>query len=295
VFVQRRPQCCDCSWDLGYRLDLLYGTDAQKTQAIGNPQNALGRASGWDNDWDNGVYGWAIPQLYLELAYGDFTLIAGHFFSLVGYEAVVAPGNFFYSHSLALFNSEPFTHTGVLASYALGDCLDVFAGWTLGWNTGFDQFGNGNNFLGGISFAVDECTRLNYIVTSGNFGARGREAYSHSLVCDVRPSQNFQYILQNDVVAIGAGAPSGLFNDQIGINQYLLYHCNECFALGGRLEWWKTDGTSFNEFTLGANFKPHANLVVRPEIRYDWQGNLHRHGVVGDDQTTFGVDAILTY
>ena len=32
-----------------------------------------------------------------------------------------------------------------------------------------------------------------------------------------------------------------------------------------------------------------ANVVVRPEIRHDWQPHAQF------DQTTFGIDAILTY
>ncbi len=35
---------------------MLYGVDAQKTQAFGNNNGS------WDNSFDHGVYGWAIPQ-----------------------------------------------------------------------------------------------------------------------------------------------------------------------------------------------------------------------------------------
>ena len=72
--------------DWGFRADMMYGTDAQKTQAFG--QNR-----GWDTDWDHGVYGWALPQAYVELASGDFSVIAGHFYTIVGYEVVPAPDN----------------------------------------------------------------------------------------------------------------------------------------------------------------------------------------------------------
>ena len=68
--------------------------------------------------FDNGIYGWAMPQAYGEVGYGDWSVKVGHFFTPVGYEVVPATGNFFYSHSLTLFNSEPFTHTGVLGTYS---------------------------------------------------------------------------------------------------------------------------------------------------------------------------------
>lgn len=78
----------------GGRIDYVYGIDAQDTQAFGINNNH------WDNGWDNGGdngYGHAIPQLYGEVAYGDLSVKAGHFFTLEGYEVVGATGNFFYS------------------------------------------------------------------------------------------------------------------------------------------------------------------------------------------------------
>ena len=43
------------------------------------------------------------------------------------------------------------------------------------------------------------------------------------------------------------------------------------------------------------NHRPHANVIVRPEIRWDWDDDR----IAGlenndDDQTTFGIDTILT-
>jgi hypothetical protein len=67
------------------------------------------------SSWDNGKYGWAAPQSYIQLNKGDWDIKIGHFFTLVGYEVIPKTGNFFYSHSYTMFNSEPFTHTGALA------------------------------------------------------------------------------------------------------------------------------------------------------------------------------------
>ena len=86
----------------------MYGVDGYDTQSFGNNP---GR---WDflNDFDHGIYAFAIPQAYAELANGDFSVKLGHFFTIVGYEVVPAPGNFFFSHSFTMYNSEPFMHTG---------------------------------------------------------------------------------------------------------------------------------------------------------------------------------------
>ena len=56
-------------------------------------------------------------KLYFEAGYGDLTVKIGHFYTIIGWEVVTAPDNFFYSHAYTMYNSEPFTHTGVLATY----------------------------------------------------------------------------------------------------------------------------------------------------------------------------------
>src|SRR5262249_6720275 len=75
-------------WDWGFKVDTMYGTDAQKTQAFGNPPAA--GAQGWDNDFDNGVYGWAIPQAYGVIGYQDLTVKIGHMYTYMGYEVIPA-------------------------------------------------------------------------------------------------------------------------------------------------------------------------------------------------------------
>ena len=279
--------------DWGFRADLMYGVDAPQTQAFGNPSGK------WDfqNGWDRGVtgYGWALPQLYGEYVSGDWSIVGGHFYTLVGYETVTSPDNFFYSHALTKLSSEPFTHTGVVATYSASDNVDVYAGWTLGWDTGLAQLAGGNSFLGGLSTSLGDNVTFTYIATAGDLGWRGNSGYSHSLVFDVTVTDNLNYVFQSDFVhADDFVQVAGFVNDDIGINQYLIYTINDCFAVGARLEWWKTDAggngsQSVNEVTFGVNYRPHANVVLRPEIRHDWSpGNNF-------DETTFGMDAVFTF
>ena len=109
-------------FDFGFRIDAMYGSDAQDTQAFGNPDGQ------WDFDKDfvNGDDGFAIPQLYVELASGDWSVVGGHFYTLLGYEVVTAPDNFFYSHAFTMYLSEAFTHTGALATYSGFDGLTLY-------------------------------------------------------------------------------------------------------------------------------------------------------------------------
>ena len=269
--------------DWGFRVDAMYGVDASDTQAFGNPVGS------WDNGGDfgrGGGYGFAIPQLYAEIAAGDWSFKAGHFYTLIGYEVVTAPDNFFYSHALTMFNSEPFTHTGVLATYAAGDDTTIYAGWTAGWDSGFDSVSNGSNFLGGFSTAVGENATFTYISTAGNFGARsaGANGYSHSLLLDIAVSDSLNWVLQSDLVRI-----TDIGDDDVGINSYLIKSINDKVGVGLRTEWWKNEGVSQYAVTYGANIKPMDNVIIRPEVRHDWDDPI-----VGSE-TTFGIDAILTF
>ena len=278
-FWMERVADGSCGWDWGFRADLMYGIDADNTQAFGN------NAGVWDfmNGLDHGAYGWAAPQLYAEVANGDLSVKLGHFYTLIGYEVVTAPDNFFYSHAFTMNNSEPFTHTGALATYAYSDALTLYGGWTAGWDTGFDQMGNGSSWLGGFGYSLCDDVSLTYISTYGDFGWLGGgadDSYSHSVVVDFALTDDLNYVFQSDMVEAGT-------TDTIGINQYLFYTLNDCTSFGARMEWWKSDGVSFNSFTYGLNYRPHANLVLRPEVKHEWNTNA--------DETIFGMDAIVTY
>lgn len=286
-----------CDSRFGFRADIMYGIDGFETQAFGNPVGS------WDffNGFDHGDYAWAIPQLYAEFAVNEnWTVRAGHFYTLVGYEVVTAPDNFFYSHAMTMFLSEPFTHTGVLATGSVTDDLTVYAGWTLGWDTGFDELNDGSSWLGGFGYTINDNASFTYISTGGNLGWRGDDAYSHSVVLDMSVSENLNWVVQSDVLRSSATG-----EDNIGINQYMLYSVTDCLGLGARIEWWKGDNVtgftphnailpldgsfSYYAATFGANVRPRANIVVRPEVRIDWSP------AAGYDETYFGVDAIFTF
>jgi len=122
----------DTTWDLGGRFDFMFGTDFRYAQATGH----------WDmgliSQRDLRFYDIALPQAYVEIfapigngLSGKF----GHFYSIIGYESVSSPQNFFSSHTYS-FKSSPFTTTGALLSYALNEQWGV----SLGTITGADNF-----------------------------------------------------------------------------------------------------------------------------------------------------------
>ena len=79
---------------------------------------------------------------------------------------------------------------------------------------------------------------------------------------------------------------------------------NDKLIWGNRLEWYHidngvygvTDGSSdIYVFTTGLNYRATGNLLFRPEVRWDWDKDGVAGLELGQSQTTFGMDAILTF
>jgi len=314
LFAEKAAQTCGCGFDWGFRFDYIYGTDGQDAQAIGSePGN-------WDTSWDAGrFYGHAIPQAYLEVAYNNVKVKAGKFYTIIGYESVPAVNNFFYSHSFSmllpeaplqpkLWTIQPYTHTGFLAEYSPNCQTTLYGGWTAGWDTGFDQYGGGDTFLGGVSHQFNDAMSVDYSVIMGDFGqidpipglpivsrTSDSDGYLHSVVFDWDITSRLNYLLQTNYGDKGRWYDINATDLRVGngkvfsLHNYLLYTINCQWAVGTRLEWLKYGGTvEYAAYTIGANYRPHPNMVLRPELRVDEYDIL-------PDQTTFGIDAIITF
>jgi len=283
---------------LGGRIDYLYGTDAPDTQSFGIPNNH------WDNGWDNGgAYGHALPQVYGEVAYNNFSAKVGHFFTLIGNEVVAATGNFFYSRQFTFYNAEPFTHTGALTTYNVDDDIQLYNGWVSGWDSGFER--NGSAYLGGFKYKLSDSTTLLYANTLGRFGKTiGEDGTLHSVILTESLSDKLTFISQSDVLyttnSVGGGAQRNTF----GNIKYLIYQVNDCVALGQRFEWFNYGGEGFGfrqnddlyNYTVGMNYKASANLMFRPEVR--WVFDRERFGFLESDKSSlavFGTDMIFQF
>ncbi len=299
-----------CGWDWGGRVDLLYGSDYVFTMATGLELDDDGTPK-WNirqfpGGPSNPEYGLALPQAYLEFGYNDLSVKAGHLYTAAGYEVVPATGNFFYTHAYTMQYGEPFTHTGLMATYTYSETTKLLAGWFNGWDA-FDRIVDTGAGHFGILWDGGQGLTLSYnFIFSPNepvfFGANAGQLTNRnisSLVigytfgCD----DEWQYVFQNDVGwqhnANGFGDPNDGIDDSAewyGINQYLFYTINDCWKAGLRAEWFRDDDGArvsglrnpnnfifgdnfagdFFEISAGLNWTPSANLTVRPELRYDW-------------------------
>jgi hypothetical protein len=289
--------------DFGGRIDVIYGTDGPNTQAFGND---FGKYD-FDPHFNySGQYGLAIPQAYGQIAYDKLSVKIGHFFTLQGYEVVAATGNFFYSHALTMNFIEPFTHTGAVATYTASDQLELYGGWVAGWDTGFDRFNGSTAWHGGVKVTPVEDFSVIYTSTAGNLGWIG-DGYSQSVIATTNLTDELTSVIGSDLVHTNtgvypAGAPSGSTFNAISAYNYLIYQVSDHVGVGMRNEWTKVDGISYNSFTAGVNYRPIANVVIRPEYRYNYSAagdNMPAGGRnplgIGVNESIFGIDAILTY
>lgn len=270
-----------CGLGIGGRIDGYYGVDGNEGQSFGNvnPGN-------WDylNGFNHGIYEYALPQAYGQVAFGNLSTKIGHFYTPIGYELVTSPGNFFLSRQLTFYNSEPFTHTGAYSTYTVNDKFNFSGGWVQGMDTGFYQYDGASSYLGGYTWVASDFLTINHYFMFGNLGWRGQGGISSFIAslawtCKLSTVHQFDFLGSNatedDVLNNGSATPTtisatGIPRDSTGFINYAFYQVTDCVKAGTRFEWYKADGASYYTWTNGVNFKLGANMVIRPEARYMW-------------------------
>jgi len=318
LYITKPTKTDGCGWDIGGHFDILFGSDWR----FGINQGLEDRINGFNGQ----TYGTVIPQAYMEVAVNDLTVKLGHMAGILDYEVVPAVPNPFYSHSYCYAFTVPQLVTGVLADYKLTDQLSVQGGFTRGWMK-FEDNNHHMDFMGGVKWvSSDKRTSLAYALNMGPQDDAGEhDRYSGSLVLQHQLTKKLRYVLvQNAGVEFG-GADAGTRDAEwYGINQYFLYQLNPCWALNTRIEWLRDDdGTrvggpppqagirawplsgfagNFYECSVGLRWTPRKNIIVRPELRWDWyEGETNAGGFLpfndgnNKNQFLFGTDLIVTF
>ena len=294
---------------IGGRVELLYGTDARFTQSIG-----------LDDTWYSGRFvALSMPQLYGEIFLpvgGGLDVKLGRFWSPLGMEGVPAAERFFYSTVNAFLYAQPSCHTGILGEYTLSDRVTLMAGLTRGWDVWHDP-NSALNLLSGVYFTGDEeDEELSLLISYGSESEQGNDRQFVFNSTWRRPlSERWKYTLAAD---FGVAADVALDNfarpedaQWFGVTNYLECQLSECWKAGGRFEVFHDDdgvrirpierddplgrGTLY-ALTLGLNWLPSANWLIRPEARWDWAAGLSPF----DDETssqqfTAAIDAVLQF
>lgn len=268
LFMQKAINVSGDSFDIGGRVDFMYGSDAIFTQAYGSPafdpNTGLQIDRGnWDLNLasnDSRFYGIALPQAYAEfnLPVGNGIAVkAGHFYTPIGYEVVTAPDNFFVTKPYTMQYGEPFTHTGVLATYVANPNWTVMGGAVTGSNTG-GWDGNWNrdlgawSFLGGVTWTSDDAgTSLAVTSTAGERAEDSNDTWAmYSIVGKHNFTDKLHYIIQHDhgfadnvITGNASRANNGTATAEnaewYGLNQYLIYDVTDKLSAGLRAEWFR--------------------------------------------------------
>jgi len=274
--------------DWGFQADYVFGTDARYAQNFGDQS--------FDYGWGTGDYYSAIVQLYGEIGCGHTKIKAGKFGAGMFHESYPQLGSFFYSHAFLCFNTA-LTVNGAVVEHKISDGLSVSGGWTSGYHSGFgNRFGD-NAFLGSITLKPSKAGTLKYSILCNDASGyhdktvrdydRGTEIIQ-TLVLTNQLNKRWFYMIE------GLYVDSVFKNPQVfasaghayGINQHLIYTINPKWSVGLRGEWHRamgraffnaannatTGGTMGNLYalTLGANWNVCEDVMIRPELRYDW-------------------------
>ncbi len=314
-------------WDLGGRVDLLFGTDYFFTQSTGLETRIDGtprwNSTGGPRANGASLYGLAVPQAYMEIfapVLGGMNVKIGHFYTTIGYESVMAPENFFYSRAYTMQYGEPFTHTGILSSFGLSPTMRGHFGVTRGWDTWEDP-NSKLGYLFGLSWTPSADASLAATVHLGREDLAGQQQRSlYSIVYTRQLNRKLRYVAQHDFGSEANAEFDRQFNRDsakwYGLNQYLFLDINSRLTAGMRFEWFRdqdnarvlgipfealVSGGNYTELTYGLNWKATDHMTFRPELRWDWSdvnppaGNGMFDDFSDRNQFTASMDMILQF
>lgn len=319
-------------FDWGFKLQVLYGSDARYTQFMGEFNHTF------DSRYQFGIQE-ADVSLHLPwLSAGGIDAKIGQYPTPIGYEVTDPKGNPFYSHSYIFNFGVPIEHTGAYAVWHANPVVDIYAGVDTGESTTFGGGDNNsaaaglrgfglNNLLGGklTVLALTHFGPENPTLTVP--GANSKFRYENDAVITYKATDKLTLTTELNYIRDDAFRA-----DAYGAVQYASYTLSDTLTLNGRAEVWRDNKgffvaafpgnhdfvnselglpattitaapTTYSEITLGMTYKPPvpapiSTLLLRPEIRYDHSLNgTHPFNGERDNGafTTIAADAILGF
>ena len=314
--------------DVGFKLQLAYGSDSRITHTLGvfdqlfHDRNQL--------DVAEATISVRLPDIFAN----GLDIKAGIYPTPLGVELIDPKTNAFYSHSYIFNYGLPFKHTGVLATAHVSDLLDIYGGIDSGTNVAIG-FGNGdnNNRPGGVAgFGLNFNEGKLTLLALTHIGPENSKRNT--------PFANDALRYFNDVAVVwkvnekltlttefNYVREDGFKAEAYGAAQYASYTLTDTVTLNGRAEVFRDNNnffvsnpvaerdyanfqrgtfsrfitaskpTTYGELTAGITYKPSgmpaalSTLLVRPEVRYDRALNGTRAFNDGKDRGAFTLAA----
>lgn len=299
--VERRVDLQSGQFDVGGRVEMLYGTDSRFIHSNGFFDGS---------DFFHGPdYQFDIPQLYVELGlpFGNGIRVrAGKF---LFFKQIDPNASVFFSHSFIFGGALPFTNTGVTVYYPIDNALSVEGGISRGWDQTLKDNNGAIDGLARVRYSVGKQTDISLAAIVGPELTGDNSHYRATFDLALTQQVTEQLTLLLDGVygyqAMPAGTTAAMW---YGVAGYGVYQLNEYLAAGARGEWYRdedglTTGLSQTLFegTVGLTITPFPhdqlgqNLKIRPEVRYDYSSKHYFDGASRHDQTTMAIDAIFNF
>lgn len=277
----------------GFRTDTIVpGSDYRFTVARGLFSGQL-----TDNDGGPNTYGFDPVQFYGQVClpnlWHGLDIKLGRMFCQFGEETLDAPSNALASHSYT-FIYDPYTHTGVMGAVQVSPEWSFQLGAMLGPDVFIDPAASPYG-MATIKWAPPDCRSsvlVSGLIGSGRFDVD--EQFNNPNVVDFvvihKFSPQLTYTLdalfgyQTNVPDVGTATWFGIVN-------YVTCELGPKWKSTARLEFFDdVDGTRtgfsglYTAATAGLNFQPRPEFILRPEVRYDYNGDSRpfdgQHGLL---------------
>lgn len=261
---------------------ILPGSDARYTVVRGLWDKQLTDNAGLPRPNPIDPYQFYVQAFLPNVGPQGTTVKVGRFATHCSYEVIQAVDNPFVSRSY-IFQTNPFTHTGIWATTPLNDT------WTMsnGLATGNDTFitpANRLTYIGQLKWAPKDgktSVSFNTSVSDPTYDANNAFPFYnyYGFVVTHKITDKLTYVLDTAYSHINnAPLPSGTtgFADWYGAANYLAYAHTDKVTSTLRAEAFN-DSTGFRtgasglytEITYGVQWKPVPWLYLRPSVRYD--------------------------
>ncbi len=277
----------------GFRIKLDYGEDAKLTGGSGT------------DDFD---YQEAYVQFIAPIGNG-IDLKIGRMNTLIGYEVIESPYNPNFSRSWLFGFGEPFTTTGIRASYGFNDMVHVSVGAINDWTGTTSDTNRSKSVEGLLAIAPMDNVGLSifgFWGSEGTIGTDDSERVQVGGIVDVQVTDAAQVVMEGyygNFSNVTTFNPSGnaRWNGYAG---YLIYDFTDKWGVRLRGEVFQDAAGFFTgtaqelwEVTSTLQFKPIPSIITRAEFRYDKSDETpFLYGTrAANHQETLAIEAIYLF
>lgn len=331
-------------FDVGFEVEALEGTDAGSTESFQSHTRPQISSDYLFDVGGDSFYQFDLPDAYVDFGIPLGRGVRVRVGRFEFFKPIDPNNRLFYSTTFAYTNAEPFTNTGVTVAYDFTNHAGIEAGFSRGYDVTVNDTNGSIDFIGKAHLKLANGAKLVATMSVGPELAHDSRDYSvlvdvgpsYTFLDGISTSLDAIYAHQfGDSTTSFAYNPFGnptstLPASYYGVSGTVGKQINSYFLLGARLEWFRDDGglltgpedavpglvapnvsRSLFEATIGTTVHPFPhdaigeNLLVRPEVRYDYSNRPFFGPTSGlfagngrytrKDQLTFGFDVIYNF